>query len=117
MGPLANLKWKEQIRKENLSDMYNIMEVRYKNGRKYKPQLVKEFKRKADAERSLKRSLQAVKAKYTPKVDLCTNTVYAPCGYKVQFVIEKAASTSNGQGCNLLTIPISAVSRSKKVKN
>lgn len=96
--------------------MYNIMEVRYKNGRKYKPQLVKEFKRKADAEKSLKKALQAVKAEYTPKVDLCTNTVYAPCGIKVQFVIEKAASTPNGQGCNLLNIPISAVPRSKKVK-
>ena len=96
--------------------MYNIMEVRYKNGRKYKPQFVKEFKRKVDAERNLRKALQAVKVKYTNKVDLCTNTVSVPGGIKVQFVIEKAASTPNGQGCTLLNVPMSAVPRSKKVK-
>lgn len=97
--------------------MYNIMEVRYKNGRKYKPQFVKEFKRKVDAERSLKKALQAVKVKYTNKVDLCTNTVSVPGGIKVQFVIEKAASTPNGQGCTLLNVPMSAVPRQNVIKH
>lgn len=97
--------------------MYNIMEVRYKNGRKYKPRFVKEFKRKKDAEKSLKKALQAVRVKYTDKVDLCTNTVCVACGIKVQFLIEKAASTPNGQGSTLQNVPmLGLVTRSKKVK-
>lgn len=97
--------------------MYNIMEVRYKNGRKYKPQFVREFKRKKDAEKYLKKALQAVRVKYTNKVDLCTNTVSVPGGIKVQFVIEKAASTPNGQGCTLLNVPMSAVPRQNVIKH
>lgn len=97
--------------------MYNIMEVRYKNGRKYKPQFVKEFKRKKDAEKHLKKAMRAMKLEYIEvEVDLCTNTVYAPCGYKVQFLIEKAVSTPNGQGCTLLNVPMNNVPILKKVK-